>query len=158
MLRKLRSLFAEEVGSASVEFVLLAIPLFLPILIFLAQFDRLSNSELIARNLVRESLRAYVTSSNPVSAPSRAQEVLLRAAREQGLTESEIRNLDLSFQCSEFPCLSPNGRVRATLKLRLGNDNRIVTSQAQEFISPWQWNGIGPGLVSRLEDTLNVQL
>ena len=54
----------EESGSATIEFALLAIPLFLPISLFLNHFATLSNSELVARTLVRESLRAYVTSPN----------------------------------------------------------------------------------------------
>ena len=69
-------LINEDKGSASVEFVILAIPLFLPILLFLNHFATLSNSELVARTLVRESLRAYVTSPNNDVAPSRAWQVL----------------------------------------------------------------------------------
>lgn len=144
-----------EDGSASVEFVLLAIPLFIPILIFLAQFENLSSSELIARSLVRESLRAFVTADNPLSASNRAKQVLESGAKAQGFSRVEIDSLDLNFQCSEIPCLSPGGRVRATLKFRIGNQNREVVSQAEEYISPWQWNGIGTGLVSRVNSTFN---
>ena len=130
-----------ESGSASVEFVLLAIPLFLPILLFLNHFEQLSNSELVARTLVRESLRAYVTSPNPSVAPVRANQTLVAAAKVQGLSAAQIDSIDLTFQCSETPCLSPGGRVRATLKMRIpGSQDREVISQAEEYISPWQWN------------------
>ena len=56
--------------------------------------------------------------------------------------QSEIDSLDLSFQCSKFPCVSPGGRVRATLKMKISNQNREVKAEAEEYISPWQWNGI----------------
>ena len=129
-------------GSASVEFVLLAVPLFLPILIFLNQFETLSNSELIARTLVRESLRAYVTAENPLVAHSRARQVLIKGAEVAGLSSSEIDSLDLDFQCSKFPCLSSGGRVHAILKMRIPEPNRMVKAEAEEYISPWQWNGL----------------
>ena len=145
-----------ESGSASVEFVLLAIPLFLPILIFLNNFATLSNSELVARTLVRESLRAYITSPNNEVAPDRAWQVMNVGARAQGLTEAEISNLDLKFQCSMSPCISPKGRVRATLKMKLTNQERLVTAEAEEYVSPWQWNGEGHGLQPNLTIETNV--
>jgi hypothetical protein len=136
----------EERGSASVEFVLLAIPLFLPILLFLNHFSALSNSELAARTLVRESLRAYVTSPNNEVAPSRAWQVLTVGGRAEGLTENQISAMDISYQCSVTPCISPNARIRATLKMPLPKQNRTVIAEAEEFISPWQFNGEGHGL------------
>ena len=152
-----RNLIHSESGSASVEFVLLAIPLFLPILVFLNHFATLSNSELIARTLVRESLRAYVTSPNNEVAPNRAWQVLSVGGRAEGLNPEEISNLDLNFQCSETPCISPGGRIRATLKMHLPNQGRMVTAQAEETISPWQWNGNGHGLNPNLKIDMNLK-
>ena len=140
----------EEHGSASIEFVLLAIPLFLPILLFLNHFATLSNSELVARTLVRESLRAYVTSPNNDVAADRAWQVMTIGGRAEGLTEEQINNLDINFECSVNPCITPNARIRATLKMQLPNQGRIVTAQAEEYISPWQFNGEGHGLQPKL--------
>ena len=94
---KIRNLLAGENGSASVEFVALAITLFIPILIFLNNFSELSGTEILARNLVRESLRAYVTSDNPLFANFRAEETLRIAARESGLTSDQISSMNLSL-------------------------------------------------------------
>lgn len=143
--RQLARFHKNEEGSATVEFVLLAIPLFLPILIFINHFATLSNSELVARTLVRESLRAYVTSPNNDVAPDRAWQVMTVGARAESLSEEEISNLDLKFQCSMSPCISPSGRIRATLKMQIPNQKRVVTAQAEEYISPWQWNENGSG-------------
>ncbi len=152
-----RYLYESESGSASVEFVLLAIPLFLPILIFLNHFATLSNSELIARTLVRESLRAYVTSPNNEVAPNRAWQVLSVGGKAEGLSTEEISNLDLNFECSETPCISPGGRIRATLKMKLPSEARFVTAKAEEFISPWQWNGNGHGLQPSLKIDMDLK-
>jgi hypothetical protein len=148
--REVQRFIHEDKGSASVEFVLLAIPLFLPILLFLNHFSTLSNSELVARTLVRESLRAYVTSPNNEVAPSRAWQVLTVGGRAEGLTEDQISAIDISYQCSSTPCISPNGRIRATLKMLLPKQNRTVIAEAEEYISPWQFNGEGHGLQPNL--------
>ena len=62
----------EDRGSAIVEFVALAIPLFIPIFIYLNQFASLSGNEEIVRVLAREGLRAYVASEliRPMFGPS----------------------------------------------------------------------------------------
>lgn len=139
----LKDKLASESGSASVEFVLLAIPLFLPILIFANLFAQLSHSELIARTLARESLRAFVTAPSVVSSHGRAESTLREVARAAGMSQEEIDGIKLDFQCSKFPCLSPDGRVRAKVKFKLQNQGREITAEAEEFLSPWQWNGLG---------------
>ena len=53
LLRKLKN----ESGSAVVEFVALALPLFVPVIIFLSQFAGLSNDEFMVRTLARETVR-----------------------------------------------------------------------------------------------------
>lgn len=145
-IKFLRNVHSKIDGSASVEFVLLAVPLFLPILIFLNHFSTLSNSELIARTLARETLRAYVTSPNNEVAPNRAWQVLIASARAEKLTDDQIRNLKLDFECSETPCIKPNGRIRATLTMELPKESKAITVQAEEYVSAWQWNENGHGI------------
>jgi hypothetical protein len=56
-----------------VEFVVLALPLFIPIFIFLGQFSAVSSHEMVLQTLARESLRSYIESSN-----DQTGEVLIR--------------------------------------------------------------------------------
>jgi Flp pilus assembly protein TadG len=53
-----------EDGGAIVEFVALAIPLFIPIFLYLNSFSSISANEVIARSMAREVLRVYVISEN----------------------------------------------------------------------------------------------
>ena len=62
LLRKLK----DESGSAVLEFVALALPLFVPVIIFLSSFATASNDEFIVRTLARETVRAYILSNNEV--------------------------------------------------------------------------------------------
>jgi Flp pilus assembly protein TadG len=125
-------------GSASVEFVILAIPLFLPIFIYLTQFADLSNSEIQSRSLVRQIVRAYVSTQSLDDAQSRAEKVLNYGAGRLGFSQSEIATMRLTFSCSADPCLTPGARVRGNLTLTSLTSHRVVRVSAQEYVSPWQ--------------------
>lgn len=137
-LRKLRATVRRENGSASVEFVILAIPLFLPIFIYLTQFAELSDSEIKARSLVRQVVRAYVASESADDAQTRADIVLNYGARRLGFSESDISSMRLTFTCSSNPCLTPGARVRGDLTLSSTSLHRFVQVSVQEYVSPWQ--------------------
>ena len=127
-----------EGGSASVEFVVLAIPLFLPILLYLAQFSDVSRVEIESRNLIREVVRAYVSSANPREAEVNANFVLTVGSERLKFTKSEVASMKLFFTCSGSPCLSPGQRVRGELNVTLSSTHRTVKVSAQEYVSPWQ--------------------
>jgi Flp pilus assembly protein TadG len=135
-IQRLRS--AREKGSAAVEFVVLAIPLFLPILIFLGQFSNVSRSEIQARNLVREVVRAFVSSSDNAQAESNAEAIFRLGQEKFSFTQDEISSMKLSLTCSGRPCLSPGEKVRAEINLTPSGTSRNVRVSAQEFVSPWQ--------------------
>jgi hypothetical protein len=126
-----------EKGSASIEFVALALPLFVPIIFFLHQFALVSGQEDIARTLAREGARAFVTSSGQSSAGSAMSSVILRAGRELGLTDSEFARMAINLECSSTPCYSPNGKIVVTVHFGATKEFPSVTASAQEYISPW---------------------
>lgn len=127
-----------ESGSASVEFVMLAIPLFLPIFIFLNQFSEVSNEEANARTLVGEAVRAYATTQNLENAQARSEAVLNFGASRLGFSSADIESMKLTFRCSSTSCKEPGERVRADLTMTLPITHRIVHVSAQEYVSPWQ--------------------
>ena len=124
-------------GSASVEFVALAIPLFIPLFIYLNQFANLSGEEEMARTLAREGARAYVSSSGSDTAEVMMNRVIMAAGEELGLTTAQFSRLAIGLECSESPCHSPNGRVQVTVHFSATSEFRAVTASAQEYISPW---------------------
>lgn len=130
-------LIKSERGSASIEFVALALPLFVPIIFFLHQFASVSGQEEIARTLAREGARAFVTSSNQSSATVAMSAVIYRAGRELGLKEDEFERMAINLECSTSPCYSPNGKIVVTVHLGASKEFRAVTASAQEYISPW---------------------
>ncbi|MFA5918630.1 MAG: hypothetical protein WC800_03720 [Candidatus Nanopelagicaceae bacterium] len=125
-------------GSAAVEFVILAIPLFLPIIIYLSQFAEVSNAETNARSLVREVVRAYVSSESLSEAQANSSLVLHYGAKKLGFNSEEIASMKIAFLCSSSSCLAPGSRVRSDLELDLSTSHRRVRVSAQEYVSPWQ--------------------
>ena len=133
----MKQLMKSERGSASIEFVALALPLFVPIIFFLHQFASVSGQEEIARTLAREGARAFVTSSNQSSAAAAMGAVIQRAGIELGLSEEEFERMAINLECSSSPCYSPNGKIVVTVHFGASKELRAVTASAQEYISPW---------------------
>ena len=133
----MKLIIKSERGSASIEFVALALPLFVPVILFLHQFASVSGQEEIARTLAREGARAFVTSSNQSSAAAAMSAVIQSAGRELGLTEVEFQRMAVNLECSSSPCYSPNGKIVVTVHFGASKEFRAVTASAQEYISPW---------------------
>ena len=133
----LRSRFSQEDGGAIVEFVALAIPLFIPIFIYLNSFSSVSANEQIARSMAREVLRVYVISENDGAAQEISGRAAQLLARQWQLSDTEVASLRTSMDCSHFPCLTANGRIRLTLSFIDDETQRKVSASAQEHLSPW---------------------
>ena len=127
-----------EEGSASVEFVVLALPLFIPIFIFLGQFSVVSSHEMVLQSLARESLRSYIESSNDETGEALIRQVIEVGGKSLGLSQQEIRAIYVEMKCSKSPCHLPNGRVRITLTMDPSvSHGRTIEAAAQEYFSPW---------------------
>jgi len=133
----MKKFFGCERGSASIEFVALALPLVVPIIFFLHQFALVSGQEEIARTLAREGARAFVSSSEQSSAAVAMSAVILRAGRELGLTDAEFERMAVNLECSSSPCYSPNGKIIVTVHFGATKEFPSVTASAQEYVSPW---------------------
>lgn len=134
---KFNSWLKSDSGSAIVEFVALAIPLFIPIFIYLNQFSSVSVNEEIARSMAREVLRVYVISENEFAAQNLSGKATNLLAQQWKLTDSEISSLRIRMDCTRFPCLSANGRIKLTISFTDEQTGRIVSASAQEHLSPW---------------------
>ena len=127
----------EEQGSASVEFAVLAIPLFIPLFIFINSFATMSDSQDSLRTLAREAARGFVTSANDEIAYGVAREIVTKGAQILGYGEAiQKGEIEMHIECSSRPCISPNASVRVVMTRTDMNHPRIRVS-AIEFVSPW---------------------
>lgn len=106
-----------EEGSAIIEFVLLAIPLLIPIIMYLGVVHTNSKINSDLHNLARQSARAFITSSDESFESARMQSILtifeVRVLKPDGISEIPT----LSVECAATPCLTPNSRVKVTASL-----------------------------------------
>lgn len=129
---------SDESGSAVVEFVLLAIPLLIPIVIYLGAVRENSSINSDLYNLARQSARAFITSSSESYESARLQSVLetfeSRVFQANGIEEIPT----VSVECSATPCLTPDSRVKVTASLVRNQKNlsgifRFISTPVQQF-------------------------
>lgn len=131
---KSRKIVLNEEGSAVLEFVALALPLFIPLFLFLNQYSISSDTESALRTLSREMARGFVTSENDDVAQRVAREIFIRGASVLGL-EEELAKRELTYYltCRSQPCISPNNEIVITVKSQ-ATQTSISTV---EYVSAW---------------------
>jgi Flp pilus assembly protein TadG len=137
VILKSKATLISESGSAIVEFVALAIPLFIPIFIYLNHFSSVSVNEEIARSMAREVLRVYVISEGDSAARDISGKATALLARQWKLSDSEVKSLQTQLDCTRFPCLSANGQIKLTITFTDEQTGRIISASALEHLSPW---------------------
>ena len=110
----------DERGSATSEFILIALPLFIPALLFFVSISQVSRAEMEAFMLAREALKAFVSSDNDAEAHLRTR-LLLSQYSELTASERKTRSSQnslserYSISCSTYPCIQPGTQVELTL-------------------------------------------
>lgn len=134
MISWLRRFAADEEGSAIVEFVVLALPLFLPLFIYLNQYATTSDAQGALRTLSREMARGFVTSENDAVATRVTFEIFSKGAEVLGFSEEvSSGSLTYTFDCKSSPCISPNNEIVITIK----SEKSGALISTVEYVSPW---------------------
>ena len=130
--------FCDQEGSAVIEFVVLALPLLLPLTVYLNEVHQNSiiNSDL--HNLARQSARAFIT-SNDESLESPRMQTILNLFESKILAPSGISEVPtLNIECSAYPCLTPNAEVKVTASITHLHKNfsgifRFISAPSVQF-------------------------
>ena len=130
----LKKLADDEEGSAIVEFIVLALPLFIPLFIYLNHYASSSDVQASLRTLSREMARGFVTSENDAVASRVTFEIFSKGAEALGFSqELASGSLTYSFECKNSPCISPNNEIVITL--RSSKSETYISTI--EYVSPW---------------------
>mgnify|MGYP000249239209 FL=1 len=137
MLKFISRFLREEDGSASVEFAVLAIPLFIPLFLYMNTFASMSDGQDALRTLAREAARGFVTSSNDQIAYGVAHQIVTQGAQVLGY-EKALQNgeIQLHIECSTRPCISPNASITVSIT-RSERERPDIKVSAIAYVSPW---------------------
>ena len=105
----------QELGSAVVEFVVLAVLMLIPLVYLVLTMARVQAASYAVSQAAREAGRAFVTAPTGELAAARAH----AAARIAFLDHSLEDAGRLAVACDGTPCLRPDGRVETTASVRV---------------------------------------
>jgi hypothetical protein len=144
----------DEEGSASVELVIFAMPLFIPLLMLASHAMALSASKIETSHLARTALRAFVSAPSTPLGHARVQQVLMVAERQLDVgydartrvKGSNFDSVDFSrfttgssritylIECRRQPCIQPSNRVRITVKDHTTGVEVVATLHTDQWI------------------------
>lgn len=142
--RRRFKVLGDEGGSASLEFVAIAIPLFIPLIILAGQVTAISTAKMEDLQIARTALRAFVDAPNSSIGEMRVREILSLSqsanqssnqssnqslSRSASQSSNQSTGLDFRIDCRYLPCIQPNNRVRLTL-INSQAQNEVVVSIA----------------------------
>ena len=143
-LRFINSYRENEEGSAIVEFVVLGLPLFLPLFIFLTSLAQISSDQRIVQSLARQVARGFVTAPDETAARSRV-EVIKGVFQEKyfktnssNLSSKSSRFIEIYLSCSANPCLTLNSKVSVTAQLTSRDGQHKYLATATEIVDAWR--------------------
>ncbi len=127
-----------ENGSAIIEFVIYALPLFVPLVIYLTSVNQSSEIQYEARNFARQIARAYVTSPSQEFTEARIFSVTAVFAKSSFVTNRIDPLPKIEISCTLNPCLSPNGKVEVKVLLTSTSTGRSASATAIQTVDAWR--------------------
>jgi Flp pilus assembly protein TadG len=112
-VNRLRRLRDDERGSALVEFVFVALVVFVPLVYLIAGFSAVQRGVFASTEAAREAGRALGTAPDPVSGQARAERAVQLAVEDQSVDATDVRlayaprGADCSAAGSYTPALTP---------------------------------------------------
>jgi Flp pilus assembly protein TadG len=137
-ISKVSKLIKDEEGSAIIEFIILALPLFIPLVIYLTSVNSSAQIQYEARNFARQIARVYVTSPSQESTSSRVA-ALIDVFSKNSFPEKGIDLLPtVQISCSMNPCISPNSRVVVDVVLTSSKNRNSAKAKAIQTVDSWR--------------------
>jgi hypothetical protein len=103
--------FRNEKGSATSEFVLLVLPLFLPVILLVTFVSSTAQSKLETGQIARTAIRAFITAPSTVLGHARVEQVLSTYSEPGG-----AKRFRYQIECQYRPCIQPMNRIRLTIE------------------------------------------
>jgi hypothetical protein len=100
-----------ESGSATTEFVILVLPLFIPVILLVTFLSSAAQSKLETGQIARTAIRAFITAPNTVLGHARVEQVLSTHSK-----PGAAKRFSYQIECQYRPCIQPMNRIRLTIE------------------------------------------
>lgn len=131
------SAMKEQTGSAIIEFLVVAIPLFVPLVWFITSATGIGVTTYDAAQYARNLLRVYVTTPSAESLQSRLN-VVTNEYREYFFPRDQLIDFPTySVSCDQNPCLVPGGKVSITVNYHQRNKVAISSATSAGYVDRW---------------------
>jgi Flp pilus assembly protein TadG len=128
----------DDKGSAIIEFIVYALPLFVPLVIYLTSVNQVSEIQYEARNFARQTARAYVTSPTQDLTNARMFSVLEVFVKNSFTTNRIDSHPKIEISCSLNPCLTPNGKIKVNVVLTSISSGKSASATAIQTVDAWR--------------------
>ena len=133
----LRNKSSHDSGSAIIEFLVIAIPLFVPLVWFITSATDIGVTSYDATEYARNLLRVYVTTSNSDLLQTRL-ETVTQEYRQYFYPRDQLTNFpSYSIDCESDPCLTPGNRVTVTVNFHQRNKSQESTTTSSGYVDEW---------------------
>jgi hypothetical protein len=133
LVRELKS----ETGSAIIEFLVVAIPLFVPLVWFITSATGIGVTTYDAAQYARNLLRVYVTTPSADSLQSRLDTVT-NEYREYFYPRDQLTQFpSYVVSCEQNPCLIPGGKVTITVNFYQRNKMGSSSTSSTGYVDRW---------------------
>lgn len=135
---RIRNCLIREDGSAIIEFIILALPLFIPMAVYLSSVNQNSNISYDARNFAREVARVYASTSLETDiAPRIAQ--LTQSYGDNVFLPNKIALPPLvEVSCESQPCLTPGSRISVEVTLKTEDGKFQAHATNVQTVDAWR--------------------
>lgn len=127
----------DEYGSAISEFVLLALPLFVPTLLFFLSLNNSMQSEMEASFLARQAVLAFTNSESEITAHAKVRILLNEFQKLHATKFGPSSRLDYSIKCEAIPCLTPGAEIELSISINSPSEGRVATASARGSVDKW---------------------
>jgi len=130
----------DESGSAIAEFLLVALPLFIPALILFVVTNKSGQAQFNQTLLTRQALAAFTAAVDDNQGELRIQAMLRSYER----SDSRLRNIAYQLRCESRPCVTPGSAVEIELTTQLsisgisGRQTQEIRTRARGFVDKWR--------------------
>ena len=129
--------FSDESGSAIIEFLVVALPLFIPVIWFLTSITGIGVGSYDAMQYARNLLRVYITSPSADLLQSRLDSVT-EEYRQYFFPRDHLTEFPTySITCEQSPCLTPGKRIVISVIFNQQNKSQPLVTTVSGEVDAW---------------------